>query len=274
LWLCGKLREFASKWKSRTDVPPKKRDSVQLDPQIEKLETFGKHAYTQELTTQRTIINDFLGGRFLFSESFPRLIRPGAQNFFQEGAPKEELEEAVDNVITHILKTSPLWKGILPLSAWASAIGALVNAVAKKIIADVFDRDDLGADETTNITELITKVSSLNDLFVFEPAAPNGRKNSLTLKSRKPSLDGAMPVGPTLTHRFADKWMKMCMLGEVLDANLMKIEDLWFRDELSLDFNRDEVVDLIKMCFEDNTQARALCRKIQLGPIRGPDEVE
>lgn len=125
VWLVGQLKEFASKWKERPDLTPRAYGMVRLDNDFSALESFGRRAYTNELNNQRTIISDLLGG---------------AQNFLQNDSPvTSELEETTRTVIKHIRNTAALWEKILPYSAWASAVGSLVNAVANKLINDVFD---------------------------------------------------------------------------------------------------------------------------------------
>jgi hypothetical protein len=65
IWLCDKLREFQSEWEKRTDLTSRAYGKVKLDPEIKNLESFGKRAYTNELTAQRTIVADLLGGECL-----------------------------------------------------------------------------------------------------------------------------------------------------------------------------------------------------------------
>jgi centromere/kinetochore protein ZW10 len=63
VWLAEKLRDFASDWKNREDLPPRAYGKVKLDSEIKILESFAKRAYTNELNAQRTIINDLLAGK-------------------------------------------------------------------------------------------------------------------------------------------------------------------------------------------------------------------
>lgn len=62
IWLCDKLGEFVESWGKREDLVLRARNLVKLGPEIDKLASFGKRAYSSELTSQRTIIDDFLGG--------------------------------------------------------------------------------------------------------------------------------------------------------------------------------------------------------------------
>ena len=142
--------------------------------------------------------------------------------------------------------------------------------MAKKIISDVFDRDDLGADEANLIAELIVKVTALDDLFIPDSQSLQGSsgKNGINTGS-----DAAMDFGTApLTARFADKWLKMQYLGEVLQSNLANIRFLWFESGLSLEFTKEEVVDLIMLSFENNLQVRGLIKEIKGSEIREVDD--
>lgn len=62
IWLCDRLQEYISQWEVRDDLPPRIQNLVKLAPEILKLRNFGKRAYKEELTSQRTTIDDLLGG--------------------------------------------------------------------------------------------------------------------------------------------------------------------------------------------------------------------
>ncbi|PQE26085.1 is centromere binding at prophase protein [Rutstroemia sp. NJR-2017a BBW] len=149
MWLCDQLKDFATKWQSRTDLPPRARNLVKLDSEIKYLESFGKRSYKKEMDTQRTILRDLLAG---------------SQNFLQQG----DAPAVINTVIDHIKKESANWKTILPYSTWASAVGNLINTVALKIINDVFDLTDLGIDDAERVASLILQVETLDSLFKNE----------------------------------------------------------------------------------------------------------
>ena len=142
--------------------------------------------------------------------------------------------------------------------------------MAKKIISDVFDRDDLGADEANLIAELIVKVTTLDDLFIPDSQSLQGSRGRNDTKS---GSDSAMDFGTApLTARFADKWLKVQYLGEVLQSNLANIRFLWFESGLSLEFTKEEVIDLIMLSFENNPQVRGLIKEIKESEIRETDD--
>ena len=70
MWLAERLRDFAADWTAREDLNSRTHGKVKLDPEIQALEKFGKRAYTSEMTVQRTILNDLLGGKYSFFATF------------------------------------------------------------------------------------------------------------------------------------------------------------------------------------------------------------
>ncbi|KAH6694901.1 centromere/kinetochore protein-like protein zw10 [Leptodontidium sp. MPI-SDFR-AT-0119] len=240
MWLSEHFQQFLSDWQNRDDISPRAYTLVKLEPETKVLVSFGKRAYTNELNAQRTIINDLLGG---------------AQNFFQQDSQMSgELEDAIKIVIKHIRAEAALWQKILPYSAWASATGSLVNAVATKLINDVFDLSDIGVDEAERTATILSRVEALDDLFIPQADASNSHNGT-------PASD-AVP----LTSQFADKWMKMKFLSEVLQSNLKDVKFLWFESDLSLYFTVDEVVDLVHLSFEKNAAVRQAVREIRENP--------
>jgi centromere/kinetochore protein ZW10 len=151
-----------------------------------------------------------------------------------------------------------MWKEILPYSAWASAVGSLVNTVATKIVSDILDMSGMDVDEAEKAAQLITTISKLDDLFIREEniLVKNGKEIKATGE-----VDDRGPI--PLTSQFANNWMKMKFLSEVLQSNLAEIRFLWFESELSLYFTKDEVIDLIKLSFEDNPNSRQLIREVK-----------
>ncbi len=141
---------------------------------------------------------------------------------------------------------------MLPYSVWASATGSLVNAVATKLINDVFDLSRIGVDEAERTATILSRVEELDDLFI--PTAEKGQKSDQD--------ENSVPM----TAQFADNWMKMKFLCEVLQSNLKDVKFLWFASDLSLYFTADEVVELINLSFEKNTAVRQTIREITDNP--------
>src|SRR3954452_13015806 len=87
------------------------------------------------------------------------------------------MQSEIEPVISHIRSIAATWKKILPYSAWASAVGSLVNAVATKIITDVFDLSGMDVDEAEQTAKLITTVSELDELFIPDPSLETTKNN-------------------------------------------------------------------------------------------------
>lgn len=138
------------------------------------------------------------------------------------------------------------WDVILARSVWQQAVGALADAVAAKMIADVMDLPSIGQDEAYSIAGLIALVEGLDELFL--PSGSNGK--------------GEVPV----TAQFAGSWLRLKYLSEVLQSNLRDVRFLWVEGELSLYFSVEEVVDLVGVSFEDNVRTREVVREIRGNP--------
>ncbi|KAG9244951.1 centromere/kinetochore protein-like protein zw10 [Calycina marina] len=217
-WLCDKLTGYLTEWKATDDLSPRIKNLVKLDPEITKLQGFGKRAYKEELISQRTTVADLLGG---------------TQNFLQTNR-QEDLEQGIDSVLAHIRALSTEWTSILPYSVLASVLGSLVNKIASKLIADVLELPSLNADAAESTALLISRVETLDSLFHNDE-----------------------------TPKFADQWMKMKFLSEVLQSNLKDIRFLWFESHLGLYFTKEEVLDLISLSFEENVNSKALKKEIR-----------
>jgi len=154
-----------------------------------------------------------------------------------------------------------MWKKILPYSAWASAVGSLVNTIASKIISDVFDLSSMDVDEAEQTATLISKVCKLDDLFIRSDS--KSTSNGTSELPRKDNIATNEEASIPMTAQFADKWMKMKFLSEVLQGDLKDIRYFWFESDLSLYFTKEETVDLILLSFEDNANVRGLVKEIR-----------
>lgn len=163
----------------------------------------------------------------------------------QDGLSPDDLQSGVDSVTEHIRRLADLWKPIVSKSAWASSIGALLNTAATKIILDIFELSDLSGDQAYRTAQLISRITELDALFL-----PENKDD---------------PQIPT-TSQYADKWLKLHFLNEVLQSNLKDIHFLWFESDLSLYFTVEEVVDLINLSFENNATVRDTIRQIRENP--------
>ncbi|CCU77089.1 zw10/centromere/kinetochore protein zw10 [Blumeria hordei DH14] len=238
-WLAENIKAFVSTWKRWSGIPFSIRSADKIMEDVIKLEQFGKRAYKNELNSQKRIINDLLGD---------------TQNIFQqENSPRNVVEKSIYSATHHIRQQAALWDNILPPSARNSATGSLINTIATKLISDVFDMPDIGVDEAEHIATTLSKVEELDDLFLVSEI--------LDMPEIVP-YESPIPQ----TSQFADQWMRMKFLSEVLQSNLKDIKFLWFESDLSLYFCADEIIELVRLSFQMNAGVRQLIKEIEDSP--------
>ncbi|RYP52533.1 hypothetical protein DL768_002360 [Monosporascus sp. mg162] len=235
-YLSEQLSDLTSTWKARDDLAPRAITMLRLDNDVKTLQSFAARAYALEMSTQRTILRDLLGG---------------PQNILQQdGLDSSDLEAQVDNAIGRVRAVAATWSNILSRSAWTQAVGSLVDTVSSKLIADVMDLAGIGQEEAYNIASLITRIEQLDDLFLPPDAGKDAIPN---------------------TAQYAASWLRLKYLSEVLQSNLQEVLYLWNESELSLEFSAEEVVELIRLSFVDNVRTRDVIREIESTPHpRGP----
>lgn len=162
---------------------------------------------------------------------------------------QDETESCVSTAVARVRYMAITWEPILSRSVWQQAVGSLVDSVAVKIINDVMELPSIGQDEAYNIANLIATVTGLDDLFL-----PSG--------SSAPGKTGKAEEAIPTTAQYAPSWLRLKYLSEVLQSNLKDVRYLWVESELSLYFSAEEVVDLIKISFEDNARTREVIKEI------------
>ena len=112
----------------------------------------------------------------------------------------------------------------------------------------------MSSNEAERLAVLIAKALELDDLFIrqADSKARNGDSNG----------DDAQPV-LSMTHQFADRWMKLKSIKLVLESSLDDIRFYWFESDISLHLTAEEVVELIELSFQNNAGARQTKREIR-----------
>lgn len=226
-YLSDRLADLVKSWSGRVDLNPRAIKMLRLDNDIKTLKSFAARAYSTEMTTQRTIIRDLLGGE---------------QNVMQQDGDTSDLAMQVDAATSRVRSVAVTWSDILSRSAWAQAVGSLVDSLASKIVSDVMDLSSIGQDEAYNIAKLIGKITELDNLF---PSSTNG--------------------APT-TSQYAENWLRLQFLSQFLQSNLNEVRYLWMESDLSLYFTVAEVIDLIDMSFADSPRTREVVKEIRHNP--------
>ncbi|KAK3403202.1 hypothetical protein B0T20DRAFT_19354 [Sordaria brevicollis] len=234
-YLSERLTEFAEEWAKRDNIGTRARTMLRLDNDIKSMQSFANRAYRNEMSIQKTVLRDLLGGE---------------QNLIQQ----DDTESCVSAAVARVRSLAIAWESILSRSAWQQAVGSLVDAVANKIIGDVMDLPGIGQDEAYNIANHIASVTALDDLFLPSRFS-QGVESSGEVENEVPT-----------TAQYAGSWLRLKYLSEVLQSNLKDVRYLWLESELSLYFSADEVVDLVNLSFEDNPRTREVIREIRAKP--------
>ena len=231
MYIAEKLSEFSEAWKKRQDLTARARNMLRLDNDIKTLQSFANRSYSKEMSVQRTVLQDLLGG---------------SQSLMQQ----DDTESSIESGTARIRTMAATWQGILARSVWMQAIGSLADTLATRILTDVMDMSAIGQDEAYNVAKLIAAVTELDDLFI-------------------PGKIGDTEPGENVvpaTAQHAPSWLRLKYLSEVLQSNLNEVKFLWCESELSLYFTMEEVVDLINASFEDNVRTRDTIKEIRSKP--------
>ncbi|KAG5940845.1 hypothetical protein E4U59_002189 [Claviceps monticola] len=236
MYMAEQLTKFSEAWKEREDLPARAKTMLRLDNDVKTLENFANRSYANEMTLQRTVLQDLLGS---------------SQSIVQQ----DDAAGAIEAGIARIRSMASTWESIVPRSVWSQAIGSLVDALASRIVTDVLDMASIGQDEAYRIAHLIVTTTTLDTLF---------------LPSKLAGTEPMHNEVPT-TEQYAPHWPRLKYLGEILQSDLNGIRALWCEQKLSDYFTAQEVVDLIQASFEDNPRTRQMIWEIEQAPYPAVD---
>lgn len=219
LWLAERLQELSRK---------QAKTPLNIVADIQALSTFGRRAYGKEMESQRTILSDLLDG---------------AQGFAQCTEPPfaQSCDLAVKSAVERLRDVHTQWAPILSHSALLQSLGSLLSTMTNKLIVDVEDMSDISEPESQRLADFCNRIASLEDLFL--PQASDQRSK------------GAETVVP-LTAVYTSGWLKFQYLTNILESSLVDIKFLWEEGELSMEFDVDELVELIEALFADSEHRR------------------
>lgn len=233
--LAAELEELAAHQRetdAKSDLPEHSWPSsrLKLASDVQSIQSFGRRAYGKEMESQRTILKDLLDG---------------AQGFTNctEVPFASECTAAVSATIDRVRDVEKEWKDVLSHSALLQSLGSLLSTVIAKVISDIEDLGDISEAESGQLRGFCDEISTLRGLF---PA---------------PAGDGEGDVCGVYTPM----WFKFQYMGELLEASLADIRYLWAEGELKLEFEADELVDLIEALFADSEHRRRTIIEIRRG---------
>lgn len=210
--------------------PPASR--LRLDNDAKALDNTAKRAYGAEMESQRTILRDLLDG----AQGFTNCT---AEPF------KSECVDAIDQTIHRLHEVHRQLRPVLAQSALRQSLGSLLSTTTAKIITDIEDLSDIGDADSRQLKSLLDRITELKSLFVQED--PNTGETS------------------DMTFIYCPNWLKFQYLAEILESSLADIKYLWKEGELSLEFDAEEVVDLIEALFADSDLRRKAVADIRRG---------
>ncbi|OMP81376.1 Centromere/kinetochore protein zw10-like protein [Diplodia seriata] len=222
--LVNEVRDFLvqqARTDESSDLPQSSKPSsrLRLDADLKAIESFSKRAYGKEMESQRTILRDLLDGAQGFSNC---TTAPFAA----------ECDNAVSMTADRIRDVAKQWTGVLSHSALLQSLGSLLATVLNKMIVDIEDMSDISEEESKRLRDFCNRVCEVSDLF------------------KQPGQQGDM------TGIYTPNWFKFQYLSEILESSLADIKYLWTEGELKLEFEADEVVDLIEALFADSDYRR------------------
>ena len=217
LWLAERLQELSEKHA---------KAQLQLTADIQALSTLSKRAYGKEMESQRTILSDMLDG---------------AQGLVQCTEPPfaQECDLAITSAVERVRDLHVQWEPILSHSALLQSLGSLLSTLITKMIVDVEDMSDISEPESQQLAIFCSRVASLENLFL-----PH-------MRSRE-----RVEAVASLTAVYTPGWLKFQYLTNILESSLADIKFLWEEGELSLEFDVNEVVELVEALFADTEHRR------------------
>ena len=236
LWLAEKLRQFVQErvqneeWGSRDPV-----SYFRLEDDIAAIEVYGKRAYSKEMESQKTIIKDLLDGAQGFANCTEALF-------------SQECDLAIRSIVDRIRDLHRQWKDVLSHSALLQSLGSLLTTVIDKIIIDVEDMNDISEPESQRLTTYCRQVIALEDIFMPQHPVDSPSNNEDTI---------------ALTAVYTRGWFKFQYLSEILDSSLIDIKYLWTDGGLKLEYDTEEVVELIEALFADSEHRRRAIGEIR-----------
>ena len=245
LWLAERLQQLCSNHITRSGkhIQSRTAHNLNLEAHVPALESYGKRAYAKEMESQRTIITDLLDG---------------AQGFTNctEHPFNQECDIAIASTVDRLRGLHKQWKDVLSHSALLQSLGSLLSTVMNKIVVDIEDMSDISEPESQQLTAYCSRIAALEDLFLPIPQPPTDPTTSAHPQSNEQDL---VP----LTALYAPHWWKFQHLASILESPLVDIKHSWTDGDLGLDFDTEELVDLIVALFADTPHRRGAVAEIR-----------
>ena len=245
LWLAERLQQLASHHITRSGkhIQSRTAHNLNLEAHVLALESYGKRAYAKEMESQRTIITDLLDG---------------AQGFVHctEHPFNQECDIAIASTVDRLRGLHKQWKDVLSHSALLQSLGSLLSTVTNKMVVDIEDMSDISEPESQQLAGYCNRIAALEALFLPIPPPLTDATAAAQPQSNE---QGPVP----LTALYAPHWLKFQYLANILESPLVDIKYLWTEGELGLEFDTEELVDLVVALFADTPHRRGAVAEIR-----------
>ena len=246
LWLAERLPKLASHHitQSGKHIQSRTAHNLNLEAHVLALESYGKRAYAKEMESQRTIVTDLLDG---------------AQGFVHctEHPFNQESDIAIASAVDRLRGLHQQWKDVLSHSALLQSLGSLLSTVTNKIVVDIEDMTDISEPESQQLTAYCNRIAALESLFLPTPTTPT------TTAAAQPHSHQQGGDSIPLTALYAPQWLKFRYLASILESPMVDIKQLWTEGELGLEFDTEELVDLVMALFADTPHRRGAVAEIR-----------
>lgn len=164
--------------------------------------------------------------------------------------------------------------------AFLETMGDLVQDVAQRMINEILSQEDVGEQESQNLSALCKMLHDLQDIFA------EGERVSEHLDHRAFRL--CLPVDTTqsLVGAFVPSWYKLLFLSEILEGSMVRLHSMLssgshslttlpytqvdimylFDEGILVDFSREEVIRLIRALFSESAARQQNIDKIRSAP--------
>lgn len=141
-----------------------------------------------------------------------------------------------------------MWDGVLSQGALLQSLGSLLATITNKMISEIEDLGDISEADSKQLKALCENVMSLKEVFI----------------QQKPGAEGD-EAQQDMTFIYCPAWLKFQYLAEILESSLADIKWMWLEGELSLEFEGEEVVELIEGLFAESDHRRRAVAEIRRG---------
>ncbi|KAG1050022.1 hypothetical protein G6F43_007682 [Rhizopus delemar] len=166
-------------------------------------------------------------------------------------APQTSWEPVLSTVLDLVRSFADDIRPRVDPAVFFDILGRIVDSVLNRLMGDLEDLTDIGADESHEIARSLNSLIQLVSVF-----------------------DHQQPASPDLVGRLVPNWLKFWLLKDILEMNMREIMEAFRRGSLHM-FQKSELEHLLCALFADSDLRRMNLEEIRSGqpPVRLSDPV-